>query len=145
MFVYGLLRGSWLGLTLAAAGGFLLYRGLTPSLKPANRRPLATRDDSEKGHDGSPAVVPPPADGELREGQGRREHADPVAAAPPASFLEANRSEALTPEEHGEAETAAYYRALRRGSGRLPPYEHSKAVEDFCWAAGIVLRQRLGG
>ncbi len=34
LVVYGLWRGSWLGLTLAAAGGFLLYRGVKPLLAP---------------------------------------------------------------------------------------------------------------
>ena|GEM_PF-6516970 len=46
-----------------------------------------------------------------------------------------------TADEHGEAEVAAYYRAEHRGGGRLPPYEPAKAVEDFCWAVNMVIRQ----
>ncbi len=50
----------------------------------------------------------------------------------------------LTLEEHGEAEVLAYYCAERRGGGRLPPYDYVEAVEDFCWAAEVVLSRRPG-
>lgn len=143
LLAYGLLRGSWLGLTLAAAGGFMLYRSLAPSLKPTDRRRLPPQGDARS--DWSPAVILPPADEDAQTQQAHEEYADVVTAASPPSFLEAARSEVLTPEEHCQAEVAAYYHAVERGGGGLPVYEYDRAVEDFCRAAGTVLRQRLGG
>jgi hypothetical protein len=45
----------------------------------------------------------------------------------------------LTGTEHENAQVAAYFLALERGSGALPPYDHERAVEDFCRAAERII------
>lgn len=140
---WGLLRGSWSGLAMACAGGFLVHRALsTPALPAARRGTVAPREDAasapewaweerfpslpeaERGHVASPAGLSPAR--------------GPEGAAVPWQGNE------LSPEEHAEAEVAAYFRALERGGGWLPTYDPERAAEDFCWAAGVV-RDRRGG
>src|ERR1700736_2423229 len=67
LIVYGLLRGSWPGLTLAAVGGFLVYRGLSsPPVAPVDQCPLPPQDDLRAGPGGArtPSVLLPPTDHE---------------------------------------------------------------------------------
>jgi hypothetical protein len=47
----------------------------------------------------------------------------------------------LTGVEHERAQVAAYFLALDRGGGILPPYDHERAVEDFCRAADRIIAQ----
>jgi hypothetical protein len=146
LVVYGLLRGSWPGLTLAAVGGFLIYRGLAaPPLVQADRCPRPPQDDLQAGAGSArpPSVALSPIEREPRLGQDFDKAGESTAASPPSLGME--QSEELTHKEHVEAELAAYYRALRRGAGYLPTYDHTKAVEDFCWAAEMVFRERVGG
>jgi hypothetical protein len=48
----------------------------------------------------------------------------------------------LTAAEHARARELAYQYALARGDGELPLYDPTRAAEDFCRAAGEIIRQR---
>jgi len=48
----------------------------------------------------------------------------------------------LTPAEHRRAQELAYQYAIERGGGIIPPYDLARVVEDFCRAAGEIIRQR---
>jgi hypothetical protein len=48
----------------------------------------------------------------------------------------------LTPAERAEVERMAYHYALQRGGGRLPPFDHALADEDFRRAAADVMGRR---
>jgi hypothetical protein len=126
LIVYGLLRGSWPGLMLAAAGGFLFYKGLTASpVAPMDRGPLPKdKLQAGAGRARSPSVVLPPVESETRLGQDLEKAADSTAPSPPpiSPGPALVRGEELTTEEHAEAEVGAYYHALHRGGGLLPPY-----------------------
>jgi hypothetical protein len=50
----------------------------------------------------------------------------------------------LTPAEHDEAKVLAYFHALLRGGGQLPPYDRVLAAEDFRRAAAEVVSKRPG-
>jgi hypothetical protein len=67
---------------------------------------------------------------------------------PPSPVQDAGavqRDAALTTEEHAEARRRAYFFALERGGGRLPPYDPGRAHDDFCRAAGQVIAARTSG
>jgi len=51
--------------------------------------------------------------------------------------------DAMTNNEHEEARRRAYFFAIERGGGKLPPYHPDLATGDFCRAAGEVRAQRL--
>ena len=140
---WGLLRGSWSGLALACAGGFLVHRALNqPALSEARRGTVAPAEEAPS--------APEWAGGErfpsLSEA-GRGNVASPAAVSPargPERAAVPQRGNELSPEEHAEAKVAAYFRALERGGGWLPTYDPERTAEDFCWAAGVV-RGRRGG
>jgi hypothetical protein len=48
----------------------------------------------------------------------------------------------LTPAEHAQAEVGAYFIALTRGDGQVPPYDRELAVADFLQAAGAIIALR---
>jgi len=141
------MRRSWSGLALATLGGCLVYRGL--------RR---AADGAGAPTPQFPHVPPPRTEEPLsREAPAAERDDQPPARTPPASPDEALRSEPdlqtavppledgpLTAQEQGEAEVIAYFHALERGGGQLPPYDPWRAVEDFCRAAGEVMRRRPG-
>ena len=54
----------------------------------------------------------------------------------------ARQPTSLTADEHARARETAYYLALKRGGGQLPPYRLNHANGDFWEAAGIIIAQR---
>jgi len=48
----------------------------------------------------------------------------------------------LTEVEHARVKVRAYFLAMNRGGGKLPPYDHAQAVGDFWKAAGEVIAAR---
>jgi hypothetical protein len=54
----------------------------------------------------------------------------------------ASRPTPLTAEEQARAREMAYYLALKRGGGRLPPYSLNHANGDYWEAAGTIVAQR---
>ena len=58
------------------------------------------------------------------------------------AYFPSRSTDPLTAAEHAEAERRAYFRALNRGGGVLPPYDAVLAVQDFCEAAGEVIQER---
>jgi hypothetical protein len=126
LLVWGIVRGSWSGLALAAAGGLLLSRGLTSvRSEPIQAEPSA-------GHD---LVLPEGPDEDLVAGA-------PALLAPPQAFGHPANEAPLTEAEQAVARTRAYRHALERGGGRLPPYDAERAVDDFRRAAGEVVQER---
>jgi hypothetical protein len=53
------------------------------------------------------------------------------------------RFRSLTPEEHDEARSRAFYRSTHRGGGEIPPYDPTLAADDFCRAAGEIMSERI--
>jgi len=91
-------------------------------------------------------ILPTPLDREGSAGEDAAPGEFQACCEPsPTPATTQEHRESLTPDEHAEVQVAAYYRALERGGGWLPPYEPAQAVEDFCWAAERVLQQRVGG
>jgi len=132
LMLSGLLRRSWAGLTLAALGGYLVWHGLWRehhSQGPSTTPPLPFQEgEAQEGADPNPVEMVETAEEELLA----------QAVDEEASWLDAP----LSAEEHARAEVSAYFLALERGGGQLPPYDLGRAVEDFCRAAGEVMRQR---
>jgi hypothetical protein len=142
----GLLRRSWSGLALAAAGGFLLSRGLARPERPVRREHAVPFEDGAAvaEPEAVPFIVPPQeesSDAQVTE-------SEPVSAvlAPPVPSPWRNeeevRSAALTEEEHALARVAAYYHALHRGGGFLPPFDPWQADADFRRGAAEVIARR---
>lgn len=70
-----------------------------------------------------------------------------VEALPGAVLLEDEANappnvEELSPEEWTQANLEAYYIALARGGGIVPPYNRELATADFCQAAGTIIARR---
>jgi hypothetical protein len=133
LLAYGLWRRSWFGLAAAALGGLLIYRGLT---RVVSRN--ASPDSVGFTTAGAvPAEEPISPDAQLTPGQGTASQwvTLPAGQVAALAFHPWPGGGELTPAEHARAEVRAYYFALERGGGGLPPYDPAKAVEDFCRAA----------
>ncbi len=57
-------------------------------------------------------------------------------------YFQARSGDPLTAAEHAEAERIAYFYALDRGGGHLPPYDPALAHDEFCRAAVEVIARR---
>ncbi|MBV9124067.1 MAG: hypothetical protein JO112_11970 [Planctomycetes bacterium] len=153
LLTWGLLRGSWSGLALTAVGGLLVWHALTRregKTTPSERLLLGVRTSPRKAENAK-------ADRDLWPQAGRGKPV-PQAEEKAVALVEVQQgsartsvritpwpTEELTPEEHAEARVLAYFHALERGGGSLPPYDSGAAAGDFRRAAGEVLAQRLGG
>lgn len=51
----------------------------------------------------------------------------------------------FTAEEYTQAQLRAYWHALERGGGTLPPYDPGRALDDFHRAVSEVMAGRVGG
>lgn len=138
----GLLLGSYRGLALAALGGFLLYRGLARPLREGAVPEYHVQfPDSALPHDEpkqtSRAVYTPASTVTVSQ---------MVAVSRPCEHPHTDRrvpsTAPLTATEHAAAQVRAYFYALQRGGGQLPPYHPEQAAADFCRAAGELIRQR---
>jgi hypothetical protein len=144
--LFGLLRRRQAGLALALMGGYLVYRNLRRSSGGGRRtgespRPPTASDREElRGFAAESFALGEAACATLAEAaEVRAEESSAEALELAASLLAA---QSLTPAEHHEAEVRAYFSALERGGGWLPPYDPWWAREDFCRAAGEVMRRR---
>jgi hypothetical protein len=131
---FGIGRSSWLGLAMAAAGGYLAYRGL----RPGTPTEVESASEGWSGLESSEA----PAPGENRGSEPEAALALEIVAVDESLPAAVALDGPLTMAEVQAAQEIAYFFALERGGGFLPPYDPWLAADDFCRAAGVVWRRR---
>jgi hypothetical protein len=141
----GLLSGSWPGGAVAAVGGLLVYHGLTRGghFRRATHVPALPPPAVEE----EVAEQPAPPAGLATEGPvGPAAEPEPSAPSPVDNQAApvASAYGTLPPEEHIRALARAYFLALERGGGILPPYDRAGADTDY-WRALAEVRAAQQG